>query len=339
MAPQFRNYTPFPGMAFESWGKAEEKWTTVVLKGTFAIRAGGPMKAVPEQADIVLAPEYWGDPVTSSMRFDSDLAPHKPAADIHVIGSAKAPGRAPTARWGVMVEVGSVRKTAVVCGPRIWQRGMLGGWSMTEPVPVLEVPLRYEFAFGGTWGEGRSATVCEWNPIGRGFRTGLLGDGTAIAPQIESPRHPITSPNDSGFPEGFGPCSPAWLMRRRHAGTYDKNWLETRWPGIPNDFDFRFYNSAHPTLVADRHLVGDERFALHGFHHSKVEASLPGIWPYSLLRLRSGTLSLAPLKLDTLVFDVDRDLAMLTWRGRVPIDLDVRVIEARAKWPGEARHG
>ena len=43
---------------------------------------------------------------------------------------------------------------------------------------------------------------------------------------------------------GLGPLAPSWQPRLACAGTYDERWKSTRWPYLPLDFDFQFYNAA-----------------------------------------------------------------------------------------------
>jgi hypothetical protein len=131
-----------------------------------------------------------------------------------------------------------------------------------------------------------------------------------------------------------------WIQRRRKAGSYDESWLERRWPRVPDDFDFAFYNSAHPDLVAKGSLRGDEPIELMGWHHEgPVRTRLPGIKPFLQLRCRDGRILPTGAALDTVAIDTDADRVHLTWRGRVPIDLPVRVIEARALLPKELIRG
>lgn len=341
-ATTVRNLTPFPKLAFESWGHGDEKWHTVVAKGTFRIVRDGAARGMPEQRPLTLASEYWGDPVRSSMRWDNDLAPYKPATDVHVVGHARAPGAGPLSRWAVAVRVGEVAKRAVVTGPRRWRRRAGVLWELEEPGVAYEVPLRYELAWGGEAKSGKKARVCERNPVGVGFRGGIaIGDEPWLpAPQFEELGRPVGAVDGELDPVGFGPCAPAWLPRRARAGTFDDAWMRERWPRVPDDFDFAFYNSAPPDLVAKGWLRGDEKVELEGFHHDgPVRTALPGFTPFLLLRLADGPMLPHPMRLDTVVVDVDADQLLLTWRAKVPLEPKVRVIEIRSLVPAEARRG
>ncbi|HAQ24498.1 MAG TPA: hypothetical protein DCQ80_00760 [Pseudomonas sp.] len=64
-------------------------------------------------------------------------------------------------------------------------------------------------------------------------------------------------------PAGFGIRGRAWAPRLQTAGTYDRQWLDARWPLLPRDFDFAYWNGAPEDQQID---------SPHGF----VRAPLPG---------------------------------------------------------------
>ena len=43
---------------------------------------------------------------------------------------------------------------------------------------------------------------------------------------------------------GLGAVGRWWQPRLALAGTYDDSWKQTRWPGLPEDFDFGYWNCA-----------------------------------------------------------------------------------------------
>ncbi len=65
--------------------------------------------------------------------------------------------------------------------------------------------------------------------------------------------------------QGVGPVSRWWKSRLQYAGTYNEVWREKRYPYLPDDFDERFYNSAHPDMIYTGFLSGDENISLEGF--------------------------------------------------------------------------
>ena len=72
---------------------------------------------------------------------------------------------------------------------------------------------------------------------------------------------------------------PFWEVRRRHAGTMDDVWLAERHPLSPEDFDFRFWQSATPNCVTERWLSGSEIVTLTNLHHEHplMRVALPGV--------------------------------------------------------------
>ncbi|MCP5528186.1 MAG: DUF2169 domain-containing protein [Verrucomicrobiales bacterium] len=342
MPVETRNYTPFPTLGFESRGHGGEVYHVFVLKGTFRLANSPRLKPIPEQSPLVMADEYYGDPTSSSVRLECDINPFKPATDIHLIGCARSPRSQPSQQWTVRLKVGQIEKALRVTGPRHWKHGTLGRWMLTAPEPCIEVPLRYELAYGGVFGEGKEAQVCEQNPVGRGHTGGkrLSGLNDIPAPQIEAADDPIDGVGKPHQPQGFGPIARSWQPRLRKAGTFDDHWLGTRWPDIPDDFNFAHYNSAHPDLIAPDFLKGDESVELEGVHpNGIIRTALPRYTVFCLVRLINGAIAPAPMNLDTAVFDVDNWLAFLVWRCRLPVRLDVRVMEARLILPKEDRHG
>jgi hypothetical protein len=75
--------------------------------------------------------------------------------------------------------------------------------------------------------------------------------------------------------------------RLRHAGTHNEAWRNHRYPLPPEDFDPRFYQSAHPDLISRQHLTGEEPLTLSGLLPDGPRSMrLPGV--YLLARARTG---------------------------------------------------
>ena len=147
------NHTPFPMLCYEGRGVHDAPFDTVVARVTLDLGRRHVLRLAQEQTPLAFKDEYFGETARSSVRTESDLAPAKPAADILVVGSARAPGGVARASWWVSVKVGEVEKHLRVTGPRAWVRGPRG-FALTEPEPCVEVPLRYELAFGGVAPDG-----------------------------------------------------------------------------------------------------------------------------------------------------------------------------------------
>jgi hypothetical protein len=133
---------------------------------------------------------------------------------------------------------------------------------------------------------------------------------------------------------GFGPVSRIWSSRLELAGTYDTAWVKkTRAEaaeGLPADyapdFDARFFQCAHPELIASGYLEGDERILLRGLlpDGELRVAQLPRVSILATLVYGDGDGTVARLPLDTVHVDVDAGTVDLCWRLTLDLDRDVR---------------
>lgn len=152
-------------------------------------------------------------------------------------------------------------------------------WKLTSPAPIISVPIRYEYAWGGqcrvdandpaaarlpkasrmavderqAHPDGPSApiahTVCERNPVGTGYSEAWFIDAVKPkrirAPQLELPSSPITAQR--------------WLASLRAKdstelqpvgfGPIGKAWLPRR--SLAGTFDERWLREQHPNLPRD----------------------------------------------------------------------------------------
>lgn len=281
---------------------------TLILKGTYTLVPGAV--AVPASEPLLpTGDERYPDDEegTGSLRYASDFVPHKPRADLLLVGTCYPPRGTPVPSCRVTFGVGGTRKTLLATGDRTWRS--LGGVAVgaTDPQPFASMPLRYERAFGG-----RGFAL---NPVGRGFDERPL-------PNLEDPRHIVVSAADRPHPAGFGPLPLTWPQRLSKAGTYDDAWLTKGWPGFPTDFDEGFFNAAPADLQAVR-LEGDEELFFENLHpeHAVYRCRLPGVRPRCFVRrwpseaAPEGNLVELALTLDTLWVDMDAALLVLVWRG------------------------
>jgi hypothetical protein len=331
-----RNYTPFRPLFFDSRDVQGRDFSVLVLKGTFDIISGAVLRPNPRQQPIVEADIWNGEPNYSSIYMESDLAPFKPRADVMVNAIAHAPGGRPLPEWTVRVEVGALQKSLRVTGPRAWiNEG--GSWKLQDPEPVAEVPLCYENAFGGiwksNWGEEH---IFQENPVGKGYLGGELPESFDRwpAPQIESLDDPVCELGKRYKPEGFGPIARSWQPRLKCAGTFDEEWQRARWPDLPTDFEFSFYNVGHPDLICPAFLSGDEEVVLDGvLPGGTLRFYLPGYKLGVLLRYKDGSMAVAPVFLDTLFVDVPASRVFLVWRSPILKGKSIRALEPRMVQP------
>lgn len=249
-----RNQTRYA--AERNWVRDERglHWYLIAVRGTYLIEEGGRLALADEQLPPVLAPEYAGAPGESSLRFESDLLERKPGTDVLVLGSAHAPRgrRAPSVLVSLRVG-GGLEKQLVVHGRRVYTSSVRG-LATTTPQPFSKQAIEYEMAFGGrdlSDPDPRRHTIDERNPIGRGFPPTAARWKDELA-------HCIEYPNGAQGPAGFGPIDRAWLPRRALAGTFDEQWVESRRPLLPEDYDPRFGMCAPADQQFAKPLVGGE---------------------------------------------------------------------------------
>ena len=126
--------------------------------------------------------------------------------------------------------------------------------------------------------------------------------------------------------EGFegkistGFISAGWLPRREFAGTYDAAWQKQRAPFLPDDFQDRFFNVAHPDLVCEGYLQGGEPVrVVNASRNGRLEFNLPECVIDAEIKI-AGKTSHPDMNLETVLVEPDDDRLCLTWRGAVPAD-------------------
>lgn len=265
-------------------------------------------------------------------------------------------------------------KQLVVHGPRQFRRTGRDRWESQRALPANAVPLSYERAFGGASlvkdrdhddnGPPLLNEVCYQNPLGCGWRdvrefkllqqVGLPVPEFVSAPQFEYPNDPIkelylaeqpTGPlspqqmleavtQEVHRPAGFGALGRAWTPRLQRAGTYDDAWLRERWPGLPKDFDFSYWNGAPadqqlayppPNLFIELFNLTDPAITPNGY----LITQLPGNRAFVLMRMHSGVMMPLPMVTDTVHIDTQLLEIALVHRVWVPISAPVRVLETR----------
>ena len=110
---------------------------------------------------------------------------------------------------------------------------------------------------------------------------------------------------------------------------------------LPEDFDFAFWNGAHPDLQVPW-LAGNEEITLtnlcpHNMPGATRDKSgstllrftLPGHQPFVLVRYEDGAMVPTQAELDTLVIEPDEKKVSCVYRLLLPMEPAVRVLEAR----------
>jgi uncharacterized protein YjbI with pentapeptide repeats len=191
-----------------------------------------------------------------------DLGMPKPRGEVLLTARAYPFGGAkPTC--SVRVKLGSVDKTLYVVGDRRWK-----GSAATAPEPFTEMPITWANAFGG-------AGYAQ-NPLGKGYEP--VGDEHPL-PNVEDPKRLVSSPGNRPAPAGFGGYDATWPQRYAKIGTYDKKWLEQRYPGFAADLDPGYFNAAPADQQIEGYFRGDEPLTLENMHPdvAVLEGRLPGV--------------------------------------------------------------
>lgn len=311
----------------------------VVVKGTFDLVHGEAARAA--APDVPTGDIPVSDQPAASLAYASDFAILKPLADVTLTGHAYPPKPAKGARATAAQVVfrfgergkGFERKVAVL-GDRRWQKAVVVTGA-TAPEAFEKMPLVYERAFGGA--------DFEANPVGVGYRAREGEDGVARMPNLEDPDRLVTSPTAAPEPACFAPIPSVWKERWSKLGTYDKRWLEGRWPYFPEDLDWSHFQAA-PRAQRLPHLVGDEPFAIAGVdpEHPLFEGKLPGVRARAFVVMRGGReLQEVRLALDTAAFEMDPHKLRLVWRGRIDVSdpeaPELEAVYAFVEPLGEAR--
>ena len=297
----------------------------VAVKGTFKIPSNGePVRLAEEQAPLVMADTFTGEPGFSAPMFEVDFAPRKHRCDVLLNGSAHAPGGRPAARVDVGLRVNGMSKSFAVVGDRIWQAGASGIGAST-PLPFVVMPISYDRAFGGVDNKDQNPSnhaAFMPNPVGRGFHKQLRSDwvdGTPL-PNTEEPGRSVSMPNDTKYrPMAFGPIGRGWDPRYKLAGTYDEKWLEEHFPFLPPDFDEGYYQAAPADQQVPHPQGGEEIVLVNLTPDGRVAFTLPTFDAPIHFFPRRGPREDGKLVLDTIVLEPDLRRFQLTWRATRPL--------------------
>lgn len=296
----------------------------VVVKGTFTIpRAGVEAELAPEQADLVMADEFSGEPGLGAPTYESDFAPNKPRCDILLNGSAYAPGGHPAEQVDVGLRVGEMMKTFSVVGNRTWHRSILGV-TASHPEPFVKMPISYDNAFGGvdkSFEDESKHAACIENPAGRGFHVNLASEAIEgkPLPNTEELGKPVKNPKGSYHPKAFGPIGRGWQPRPKFAGTYDRDWIDNVFPFLPKDFDDRYFQCAPLDQQVDRLHGGEEVVLLNLTSDGRTVIKLPRLEVPVTFYRKDYTEQQVMAVNDTLIIEPDKHRLIMVWRTSLPL--------------------
>lgn len=276
-----------------------QSFATIVAKLTFDIHPT-QIALSGEQIEVVQSEKFYDDDPTRSLYAPSDLAPFKARADVVLVGHAYAPGREPARVVRARLAIRECEKALEVFGDRAW--GVDG--EIREGPRFLKMPLRWERSAGGPY------TI---NPVG--IRSDVQDSlGRILVPNVMVAGRQLDRRGESIEPAGFGPVAASWPARRPLG--------EAAASGRAGHADPAFYNCA-PADQQLSELPEDEQLILENLHPSAaaVAARLAGIRPRAFVDHGEMGTEVA-LRCDTMWIDTDRALLTLTWRGRMPVDMN-----------------
>jgi hypothetical protein len=293
----------------------------VAIKGTFQTDARGELYLCAEPQPLIMTDEHYGDPATTSVRYECDFALAKPRTDVTVVGKAVAPRDRAVTRLPVRLEVHGRVKELMVHGERRWVT-RLGMLVKSQPEPFTEIPLTWERSFGGSddsCGPDRVEMELQ-NPVGIGFHP--YRKSAAIAglpvPNIEMSGDAVSSPRDRQMPAGFGCIGRAWQPRAALAGSYDKRWRDERAPYLPVDFDASYFQCAPLDQQFPLFRGGERIRCVNMAQCEVVDYVIPPLHVPVKFRFHDIDVERAAV-LDTVIVEPHLMRVMLVWRASVPL--------------------
>jgi hypothetical protein len=327
------NNTPFSAIGFQQIHRNGSDMAVIAVRAAFGLKQN--VLQIDDVQSIILVDEYGGDPQSTPLLRVSDLIPFKPAADITVIADSYPPEDGDAQKgWLAGVRLGDYRYAIRVHGARRWARmgdALVPGRADT----MAPMSIDYRHSWGDLAIGELPGNPPPLNPLG--VRRPASAAELLPMAQIESSKEDYSQPFAARPFQGFGPIPPFWRDRQKFAGTYDDQWLKSRHPLLPEDFDYRFYQCAHPRLICDGYLRGDETFELFRLSQlESVEFSLPAVQPFARFLWNDDRQVAMNLNLDGVHINARSPDIMidLTWRGWLPIcpnffriDLDCRPLD------------
>ena len=234
---------------------------SVLVKKTYELVPGRRCMPAVELLPLIEEPVY--DAADRTLLHDTDLFPMKLMTDVVLKATAYAPAR--TSSFIASVKVGGDTKQITVVGDRRCYLDSFGKLVMTQAEQVEQVPLQYEYAYGGRDLEAEKITgnpflklapylqgsinlsECSLyryprNPIGRGYLIAATPAAVErlVLPNLEDPldplhaeRLPVGRPDNwlrMPLPQGLGFIDYGWFPRSAYFGLVP---LHAPFEGLP----------------------------------------------------------------------------------------------------------
>ncbi|WP_394844461.1 DUF2169 domain-containing protein [Pendulispora brunnea] len=257
------NHTPFAARYLPLDVDDGRVRATVIVKATYEAAPDGSLVPTAEQLPIV------ADRLDTSFGvFHTDHFVSKEGADLCVLGTIRRVQ--PVPHVALFLMVGTFRHQLLAFGERRWIRAN-GSLVPSSPTPFSELPLGYQYAYGGKAEFNHEMAAWPDNPEGRGYYfTAAQAEGNPL-PNIESARNPlIRTWEERPTVAGWAPYPMFWGLRAREG-------IEPRDGGktlsIPR-LRARLYNQAHPELILPK-IVQGEHICITGLRAHDLWLEIP----------------------------------------------------------------
>jgi len=320
----------------------------VLFKRTYDVVDGESCRRAEKDVSLIAGDVHYDGPVNSSVRYESDFIPWKNGTDVVFNGKAYAPGGHQVYQLTASLSVGDFVKNVQVTGDRSCRFRTLRDPEFTDPVPFVDMDMRYERAYGGTDIYSHPAMQYPYprNHLGTGFvvknkRQSI--DGLAL-PNIEDPEDVLIPANiccgdmkywnDQPMPQGFGWFAKYWQpragfagvmpadrdieqeMRRVYAQIIPESQRELYEKTVLPDMDFRFFSGASAGLSLP-YLTGDETIRLINLSaEGACTFMLPGEHPSLGVDIGLG-LQEPQLFIHTVQIRMEERQVDMVWRGAI----------------------
>jgi hypothetical protein len=115
---EFKNLTPFQAIAYTGVDTQDREYHVVAMAVGYRLLRDddGQWRAELIEDDslsLCMADEHYGEPVSSSIRRESDLIPYKPRCDVVVRGSSHAPEGRPAKQWTARLMLTTAKRETI----------------------------------------------------------------------------------------------------------------------------------------------------------------------------------------------------------------------------------
>lgn len=258
------------------WTANGQQAHILVVKASYGYDREGLVTPL-EQSDPLCEQDQYPDDdwVGRAPEQASDLAPFKAGSEILLYAHAWSANPRPAFRVRAELKLDTGiewEKSLAVIGRRTWKNTLLGP-APTEPEPMSDLPIRYEFAYGGCHPKD-PYDAWPTNPVGVGYlgRTGrrIASKGVSL-PQVENPERLMTRPGQRGETQGYGPIPSHWQPRQKaFSGMNDEKAARGEYP-YDGPLPDTAYHSAPTDQWFDRPLEGSGTLTLTGLTEGMPE--------------------------------------------------------------------